>query len=342
MPVYQDKKTGKWYVSYRVKDPINGTWHQKMKRGFQTKRDAKIAEAELMQESNPSNKTFHQIADEHAKYMQFSDEVAKKHIAHYTIRFADLYDMPINKITIPMLVDWQNKLSETAFATRTKNDTIQYVRAVFKYANMVYGIPNISTVLNSIKKTDQEKMKEMQIWTIEEFNQFIEHVDEYYYKAFFILLFWTGMRRGECIALQKSDLQGNEISITKSMKHHKNGFKPTKTGKPRKIKIDSKTRAALEPLLKYEGNFIFGGSRSLPISSIQRKFKKAIAESGVKPIRIHDLRHSHASVLINSGVNIVAVSKRLGHSSIEMTLKVYTHLLEQTDNDMMNKIESLH
>ena len=60
----------------------------------------------------------------------------------------------------------------------------------------------------------------------------------------------------------------------------------------------------------------------------------------MKPICIHDLRHSHATWLINSGVNIVAVSKRLGHASINQTLKTYTHLLQKTNDEMMDTIES--
>ena len=71
------------------------------------------------------------------------------------------------------------------------------------------------------------------------------------------------------------------------------------------------------------------------------EFKKAIKESCVKPIRLHDLRHSHATILINEGVNIVAVSKRLGHTDINQTLKTYTHLLKNTDEQMMETINSI-
>ena len=67
----------------------------------------------------------------------------------------------------------------------------------------------------------------------------------------------------------------------------------------------------------------------------------AIKKSGVKRIRIHDLRHSHATILINSGVNIVAVSKMLGHSNINQTLKTYTHLLESTNDELVDRIIEL-
>ena len=71
------------------------------------------------------------------------------------------------------------------------------------------------------------------------------------------------------------------------------------------------------------------------------QFKKAIKASGVKNIRLHDLRHSHATILINNGINIVAVSKRLGHADIETTLKTYTHLLSDTNKELIDKINAI-
>ena len=87
------------------------------------------------------------------------------------------------------------------------------------------------------------------------------------------------------------------------------------------------------------GDYLFGGESPLSPMGIDYHFKRAVKESGVKPIRIHDLRHSHATWLINNGVNIVAVSRRLGHASIEQTLKTYTHLLRESENDLITAIE---
>jgi integrase len=97
----------------------------------------------------------------------------------------------------------------------------------------------------------------------------------------------------------------------------------------------------LKPFIQNAEPFVFGTYRSLSITTVQRTFTAAIKKSGVKPITIHDLRHSHATLLINAGVNIVAVSKRLGHSSINITLKTYAHLLEETEEDLVNTIDEL-
>ncbi|MPM35406.1 Tyrosine recombinase XerC [bioreactor metagenome] len=85
---------------------------------------------------------------------------------------------------------------------------------------------------------------------------------------------------------------------------------------------------------------MFGRVKPLVLASIDRAKEIAIKKAGVKRIRIHDFRHSHASNLIASGVNIVAVSKRLGHSDVNMTLKVYTHLIKETESKLINYVDS--
>lgn len=90
--------------------------------------------------------------------------------------------------------------------------------------------------------------------------------------------------------------------------------------------------------MSQDGKYLFGGDEGLTPNYVSNHFNQAVQDSGVKQIRIHDLRHSHATWLINNGVNIVAVSKRLGHATIEQTLKTYTHLMSHTDQEMMFKI----
>ena len=85
--------------------------------------------------------------------------------------------------------------------------------------------------------------------------------------------------------------------------------------------------------------FIFGGEKPLSRTSIERVKNAAVKMSGVKKIRLHYFRHSHASILIGEGVDIVAVSKRLGHSNVGMTLKVYTHLLDKNDDKLVDFVE---
>lgn len=338
----KDEARGTWYVQIKVKDPVSGKWHAAKKRGFQTKREAKQYEADMMQSSEiPTSKTFLQIANEWEISIQSSPASVRQHNEHFQIRFPTLKDKPIRSINRSALIQWRNWLAQSDFSTKTKNVTLTYVRAVFQYAADVYGYPDPARTLKNLKKTDSEVMQEMEVWTPEEFNSFLACVDNDLYRIYFDTLYWTGMRRGEAIALQCGDLSDGWVNIHASQRDATTGLKPTKTKASRRIQIDDVLNKELQELkAEYRSGYLFGGETSLSPTQISRIFNAAIKKSGVKKIRLHDLRHSHATWLINHGVNIVAVSKRLGHASIEQTLKTYTHLLESTDNEMMKTINS--
>ena len=342
MSALKDKKTGLWYYVFKVQNPITGKLSWKKKRGFATKREAQHAEADAqrLKHDTVGELTFKDISHQWEDYRQSSKASRRQHTEHFAKRFSELYELPIKKIKRAALADWYNALSkDTTYSTQTKNVTISYVKSVYKYANEVYDVPNISTLLRRLKKTDSEIInEEMSVWTVDEFNQFISSVNSELYKLFFSFLFWTGCRRGEAIALQKSDIEEDWITIKYSQRSALEGLKPTKTKNTRKIQMDSKLLSSLQPLLDAPGNYLFGGEHPLSPTEISRQFNKGIVKSGVSKIRIHDLRHSHATFLINSGVNIVAVSKRLGHTNIEQTLKTYTHLLDQTNEALINTI----
>lgn len=346
MPVYKDKRKSKgaWFVSYTYKDMHTGKFHKKTKRGFDTCKAAKAWERENYTPTvskNESDKTFKEIAAEYEQYLGASKATAQKHRSHYEIRCSDLLDMKVCSITKQDLVNWRNSLAQMDYSTSTKNTSIGLVKSVFSYAQDVHGLSgNPTNILKKFKKTDVEELQEMHVWTPEQFNMFVKYVVNRKYSLFFEFLFWTGCRRGEAIALQKKDVSNGRAVIKYSQRTHKEGLKPTKTRQKRIIMLDDVLWKNIEPLLSEPGDYLFGGSAPVSPSIAESIFKKAIMEAGLPKIRIHDLRHSHATWLINNGVNIVAVSKRLGHASIEQTLKTYTHLLDTTDQNMMLKINA--
>lgn len=345
MSVYKDKKHGTYYISHYYRDPVTNEPKKKVKRGFKTKKEAQSWEKEHLSNDRKYNQasnqevTFHQVADSWAEYNQASSESRRQHKEHFSKRFGKYYEMPIANISKSDLIQWRIELSKSKWSTATKNMTIGYVKSVFRFGSDMYGIPDPSAFMGRLKKTNTEILEESSVWTPEEFNLFLESVPDKY-KPFFEFLFWTGCRRGEAIALQKEDVCDGYANIKYSQRDATTGLRPTKTRQRRKIELDSYLLEHLEPLLNSPGKYLFGGNNALAPTSIDRVFKKGIEESKVKRIRLHDLRHSHATWLINNGVNIVAVSKRLGHATIEQTLKTYTHLLETSDQGMMNKIES--
>lgn len=332
------KEGASWYAVVRIPDPVTGKLRQVKKRGFETKRAAKAWEAEtLLTKTAKTSATFDEILVEQLKSID-SSETAFHMKTTWCRNHFPLHDRPIDSITKQELIDWRNSLADGDLATRTRNRGIQYVKAVFDHAEKIYGLRNNAVVVKTFKLTKQDK-QEMPVWTPEEFAK-VAAVADPLYREFFTYLFWTGCRRGEALALCKEDINGNVIHIHRAIKHFKNGFLPLKTdSSERYIAIDSKTIAMLKPLIDHADPFVFGGDRSLPITQVDRYFKKAIKAAGVKPIRIHDLRHSHATWLINQGVNIIAVSKRLGHASINQTLKTYAHLLKKTNDEMISAID---
>ena len=339
-----DKERKTYFVQYREKNPITGKVSQKKKRGFALKREAKAWEAKQLEESQGNGTgttTFAEMTVQWERSMQSSPETIRHHREHFEYRFTDLKDKPISKITRADLMRWRADLAvDDRWSTGTKNITISYVKSVFAFASMMTGMADPAAGLSSLKKSNAEIMSEMQTWSPEEFDQFLGCVDSTLYRTYFETLYWTGMRRGEAIALQIQDVSTDGwINIHASQRTASEGLKPTKTKQSRKIQADP---VLLDHLLKlketFKHGYLFGGDTPLSPTTINRIFNNAIKQSGVRPIRIHDLRHSHATWLINNGVNIVAVSKRLGHSTIEQTLKTYTHLLQSTDEQMMATI----
>ena len=168
----------------------------------------------------------------------------------------------------------------------------------------------------------------------------------------FIVLFFTGLRLGEALSLNWLDLKDHKLSITKSVsKIAENALYEVKETKNvssiRDVTLNESLYSLLLDYKKEEAArsgfsdswFMFGGEKPLSRTNIARRKDNAVKESGVKRITIHQFRHSHATNLINDGVNVVAVSRRLGHSDVSMTLKVYTHLFQKVDIELVENLE---
>lgn len=190
------------------------------------------------------------------------------------------------------------------------------------------------------------KAEKVTFWTKKEFMDFIETMDptsEAY--VIFMLLYWTGMRVGEALALNLGDLdfQNHTVSISKSYQRiqQRDVITPPKTPKgKRKIKIPKFLSECLRKYISRRGEDreeerIFKLSKYLLLKEMQ----KGIALSGVKSIRIHDLRHSHASLLVELGFTPLEIAERLGHERIETTLNIYSHLYPDKQDRLAERLE---
>ena len=191
--------------------------------------------------------------------------------------------------------------------------------------------------------------REMNIWTVEQFNLFAEKIkNKTKYYILFNLLFWSGMRIGEVLALLIKDIDFNQkkvtINKTYTRYHKKDIFLSPKTeASKREIQIPDYVLNLLNDFIStfYSPKKDDRVFKKTDASSVRKFLKRRIEKYNLTDIRLHDFRHSHASLLIHSGINILAISKRLGHEDIKTTLNIYAHLYDSENEKLINKLNEL-
>lgn len=250
----------------------------------------------------------------------------------------------INDIKAADIRNWQNELIKQGYSPTYLKTINNQLSAVFNYAVKYYDLKgNPCAKAGSMGKS---KAEEMNFWTKEEFMQFIDSVmDKRQSYMAFMLLYWTGMRLGEVLALTPADIdfEKRTISITKSYQRlgKQDVITPPKTRKSKRIiTIPEFLIADLQDYLSslYE---VKDTDRLLPVTKyyLEHEMKRGIKVSGVKKIRVHDLRHSHASLLVEMGFSPLEIADRLGHEKIETTLNTYSHLYPNKRTVLAEKLD---
>lgn len=355
MPAYKyqtkDGKT-KWYANFYYTDWLGEKKH-KCKRGFTTKREALEYERTFLDKgSKEPTILFSSLIENYLSEMEtrlkpttLSNKrflIDSKLIPFFgTMRICD-----IDAITIRR---WQNnlinytdengdKFSETYL--RTINNQLS---AVLNYAVKYYKLPsNPCKIAGTMGKS---RADEMNIWTQEEFEYFIGFEKKTAYRLAFNLLFYSGIREGELLALTPADvLNEPAISISKNFAVLEGDeyFLTPKTEKG--SRIVSLPQSLHDELLRYiKGVYIEDHERIFYFqkSGLTAEFKRATKNSGMQPIRVHDLRHSHASMLIHMKVDIKEIADRLGHESPQTTWETYAHLYPGQDQILAGKLDEM-
>ena len=242
-------------------------------------------------------------------------------------------DYNLEDITKKTVLEWKNYILSFNFTNNYNKHLYYYLSGFFEYCKINYNFNKaILTDVGCFKKKYEEDKHDF--YSPEEFSIFIRCVENEVYKQFFNVMFFTGTRPGEAMALKFSDIQGNYLCINKTIDSHDNrtiGTPKTSTSN-RKIIIDNKLRKDLLKLKKYyydkfgsfdNSYFIFGGIKPLAPTTINRYMLKACKKCKLRKITLHQFRHSHATSLLNEHVQISVISKRLGHSDISTTLNTY-------------------
>ena len=202
-----------------------------------------------------------------------------------------------------------------------------------------------------------ERKKEMNFWTYEDFKKFIAVKDDLKYKCFFKTLYFCGLRKDEIRALNWNDIdfKNNTLSVNKGISDNVNGKRyvissPKTKSSNRTLPLPKEVINELKELkqkcMEYtnfkESWFVLGGELPLGDDAIRRRKNNNCKLAGIKQIRLHDFRHSCASLLINNGADITLVAKYLGHTKIDETLNTYSHMFSNKLNNIIGLIDNLN
>lgn len=348
-------KNGKqlWYFSVRY-DDWTGERKRKKQEGFKTQREAKEAEANFLNSKRTDiDITFENlvnayIENRNARIAQ-TTLATKGHMIRTKI-LPYFAKMPISSIDTTAVMKWQTELMNYRNPKTGEPYSQTYLRqihnqlsTIFNFAIRYYGLTkNPAQLCGSMGKQNAEKFD---FWTYEEFQQFIQSTkNDISVYTIFSLFFYSGMRMGELLALTLNDFdfEKNTISINKSLAviDGEPTAKNTKTAKSNRViampvPIMDIVRDYVSQLYDYvPERRLFQSSKT----SLHRDMKKYCDISKIRKIKVHELRHSHASHLIELGVSPLTISERLGHEDIKTTLNTYSHLYPNKQNEIADML----
>ena len=351
MPAYKDEKTGKWFAKFYYTN-WQGIKKQKWKRGFATKKEALGFERDFLekQSANP-DMTFQNLyeiyMEDMAARLKQSTLLTKKAVLQTHI-LPFFSSKPINEIKASDVRRWQAKLmsSPNNYSQTYLKKINTELNSIINYAKRFYDLnTNPCGKAGTIGKA---KAEEMDYWTYDEYIAFREGVkDKPLSYICFEVLYWTGMREGELLALSPADidLDNKTISINRTYQRieGKDVFTSPKTRKSkRKIPIPDFLCQELSDYIQSR-YMLDADERLFPVtkSYLSHEMIRGCKNTGVKKIRIHDIRHSHASLLINQGCDALMLADRLGHEKVSTTLNTYSHLFPHKQQELVHSLESL-
>lgn len=360
------------FQTYLGIDPATGKERRTTRRGFKTMKEAKQAERNLLldveENGLPSNQsdgfqdpTFGELAflwleNYRTTVKPSTFENVRSKVEKMTEEHFD--GLKLKKITVAYC---QRVVIELSKNYVLYNHYLSVINRIFKYA-VLMDILNSNPFDKVIKPKSRQTQRKGNFLTKEELKEFLKLAQTATLSYFFPLVHlmsYTGLRQGEALALKWSDIdfENKKITVDKTaarIKEKQTLQTPKTKNSKRVISIDPTTLSILKSWKKdqikiyfkngkhFEGddNFIFTNQRAewVHIHNFIRYFKRFIADHKLKPITPHGLRHTHASLLFSAGVEPKNISDRLGHSTVQITLDLYTHITEEQRSDTVDKL----
>ena len=351
--VRKNKRANYWEVDY-----LDLFGKRKVKGGFKTKVEAESAMVDILSKVQTGTApgdckmTFKEASEifmrlHASKKCKYNTEhgyqgYLKNHLLPY---FGNLKLCEITPLAV-------NEFVAQEVETGRRNSTVnKYTKLMSQiYSFMIDMDIVVKNPLARIKSLKEERSEEIRSLSTEETKIFLSKTKEIYpdfYPLLFTALF-TGMRQGELMGLTWDSINWitRKITVDKNFTHGRVGT--TKTGKARKVdmslelvKVLKEWRLACPPS---EHNLVFpngdGGYQDAN-NMIKRRFKPSLSRAGIDSLRFHDLRHTYASLLLANGAPMKYVQHQLGHSSIKMTMDLYTHLLPEVNEQCVNLLDNI-
>ena len=371
---YTNKKDNKKYYMiqlYLGKDEITGKVRKTTRRGFKTKKEAQLCEAKIKTEIatngllNTDVTTFKEIYElwyeGYQHTIKESTLLVNQHI--FNLLLDKLENMQLKKLTLPYCQKIINNYSKSFSLAVLKKIKI-YGSMILDYAvkmKVIYSNP-MKDVLLPKKKDDITSDDKDKYYSKEELKQFLELVEseqDIKLTAMFRLLAYTGIRKGELQALNWDDIDftNNMITVNKTLALNTEKKVVVQTPKSkssiRSISIDEQTANILKRWkLKQRERFLMIGTRIkkhqpcfteevtnsyLYLNFMNANLKRICKKNEFKLIKVHGFRHTHCSLLFESGFTIQEVQDRLGHSDLKTTMSIYAHVTEKQRDNMADK-----
>lgn len=342
MPAYKND-AGRWYCAFYYKD-WTGKRKKKKKEGFPTKREALEWERRYIEEqAGAPTMSFEALYGLYKKdctcHLKKSTMISKFAMIdkHILPRFQRLC---ITEITPATVRAWQTEVLGKGYSQSYCYSLHRQLSAILNFACRYYGLPtNPAARAGSIGRNEVHQA----FWTLGDFHRFAMTLREPAQIMLFYLLFWTGCRIGEVLALTWDDVDADAIHISKTMSRLR-GAPYIRAPKTRESVRTVPLPAFISSMLTdYKRLTVYTGPELFQITSsaAARLLARHAKQAGLERIRIHDLRHSHASMLIQAGVPAIAIAERLGHKNAQTTLRVYAHLYESTKDEVVSVLEKI-
>lgn len=346
MPVYKDKKTGKWYCKFYYTD-YTGEKKQKLKRGFKLQREAKEWERNFLEHMQGTpDMTFQTLYNHYMEDITYrlrpgTVSGKKNRLENRILPY--FKDKPINQITAADIRKWQNEQISKGYSESYLRVVDATLVAILNFAVDYYNLP--ANPCNKVKNMGKI-VRSMNFWTLDQYKAAVSVADHPTFKIMLQMLFYSGVRIGELLALTIEDcnFDARTINIDKTL-YRINGepiIAPPKT--KNSIRIVSMPAAIMDDLRAYidriykpqKDTRIFMTSKS----AFRYNMIKYAKNAGVSVIRNHDLRHSHVSLLIELGFSPHLIADRIG-DTVQMVNNTYGHLYPNKQYEVAERLEKL-